>query len=416
MQRGARSPRRSTHSRRGAWCSTPTRRRRTSSYSLASLHTGSTCTRRSLLGQRQPLPTLARALAAAGRRTAALYTQASSSPRPSGHGLPRRGLRLRPRRPRRPRRRRAGGRGDGRSRRPARRGEPGFLLSISSTRTRPTRAAGRRRPRSTTTRCRASTRRSGGCSTTPAPPLARDLVVAVTADHGEGVRRARRSYHGSALYDEQVRVPLVVAAPNLAPGRCSRPSSSSTSRPRSRASRGRAPLDARPRPAPVDARAADARRRHAAGVRRGQHPQDGAPRQWKLIADLTYGVDELYDLTADPPNERRNPRPPGPTAAPPSTPTRRLARVLADRGGRSRRPRPRRRPLRRPELASSLTTRAPVAARVEAVELLEGFGDAALSPAPGPARRPRVGRPAPPPPSRSAAGERAPSRCSATSP
>ncbi len=43
--------------------------------------------------------------------------------------------------------------------------------------------------------------------------VARDTVVAITADHGEEFREHGGHYHGSSLYDEQVRIPLVVVAP-----------------------------------------------------------------------------------------------------------------------------------------------------------------------------------------------------------
>ena len=53
--------------------------------------------------------------------------------------------------------------------------------------------------------------------------LARDLVVAVTADHGEEFGDHGGVYHGSTLYDEQVRVPLVISAPGLTARRVSAP-------------------------------------------------------------------------------------------------------------------------------------------------------------------------------------------------
>jgi arylsulfatase A-like enzyme len=44
-------------------------------------------------------------------------------------------------------------------------------------------------------------------------------IVVVTADHGEGFQEHGRLTHGSHLYDELLRVPLVLAGPGIAPGR-----------------------------------------------------------------------------------------------------------------------------------------------------------------------------------------------------
>src|SRR4030095_9960077 len=44
-------------------------------------------------------------------------------------------------------------------------------------------------------------------------------VVVVTADHGEEFQEHGRLTHGSHLYEETVRVPLVLRGPGVAPGR-----------------------------------------------------------------------------------------------------------------------------------------------------------------------------------------------------
>lgn len=44
------------------------------------------------------------------------------------------------------------------------------------------------------------------------------VVVLVTADHGEELGDHGGRYHGTTVYDEQVRVPLVVVGPGVAPG------------------------------------------------------------------------------------------------------------------------------------------------------------------------------------------------------
>src|SRR5262249_16605030 len=45
----------------------------------------------------------------------------------------------------------------------------------------------------------------------------RPVVLALTADHGEEFKEHGGWYHGSSLFEEQVRVPLIVVAPQLAP-------------------------------------------------------------------------------------------------------------------------------------------------------------------------------------------------------
>jgi arylsulfatase A-like enzyme len=47
-------------------------------------------------------------------------------------------------------------------------------------------------------------------------------VVVVTADHGESFQEHGRLTHGTHLYDELLRIPLVVAGPGIAPGRDAR--------------------------------------------------------------------------------------------------------------------------------------------------------------------------------------------------
>ena len=48
-------------------------------------------------------------------------------------------------------------------------------------------------------------------------------IIVVSADHGEGFGEHGTSYHGQNLYDEQVRVPLFVRVPGVAPRRVSTP-------------------------------------------------------------------------------------------------------------------------------------------------------------------------------------------------
>jgi arylsulfatase A-like enzyme len=50
-----------------------------------------------------------------------------------------------------------------------------------------------------------------------------DPVVAIAADHGEAFGEHGRLYHSTDLYDEQIRVPLLIRVPGVAPRRVSAP-------------------------------------------------------------------------------------------------------------------------------------------------------------------------------------------------
>src|SRR5262249_29012594 len=49
--------------------------------------------------------------------------------------------------------------------------------------------------------------------------LSEDTIVVVTADHGEEFQEHGRLTHGSHLYEESIRVPLVVVGPGIPRGR-----------------------------------------------------------------------------------------------------------------------------------------------------------------------------------------------------
>ena len=55
-----------------------------------------------------------------------------------------------------------------------------------------------------------------------------NTVVIVTADHGEEFGDHGGAYHGTTLYDEQVRVPLILSVPGLAPRRFPAPVSTTS--------------------------------------------------------------------------------------------------------------------------------------------------------------------------------------------
>ena len=135
--------------------------------------------------------------------------------------------------------------------------------------------------------------------------LHRPLIVAVTADHGEEFGEHGGVYHGSTLYEEQVRVPLIIAAPGMSPRVVAQPAQLIDVAPTLLGLAGLTPpasmrgTDLRPwmLPAPPSApRTVFASVNTRVMVVR---------LPFKLIADLTFGVEELYDLTRDP-TERRN--------------------------------------------------------------------------------------------------------------
>ncbi len=134
--------------------------------------------------------------------------------------------------------------------------------------------------------------------------LSRAVVVLITADHGEEFREHGGVYHGSSLYDEQVRVPLLVNAPGLSARRVSAPVETIAIAPTL--------LELVGAPVPSSMRGDDLR-----PLLVGQNVDVGpafaavtykkmvAHGSYKLIADLRFGSFELYDLEHDP-HEREN--------------------------------------------------------------------------------------------------------------
>ncbi|MDD5308771.1 MAG: sulfatase-like hydrolase/transferase [Deltaproteobacteria bacterium] len=131
--------------------------------------------------------------------------------------------------------------------------------------------------------------------------LARDTIIVFTADHGEEFKDHGGYYHGSTLYDEQTRVPLVIKAPGAAPRRVSAPVSTIDIAPTLLRLVGIEP--------PADMEGQDLRPALFAGdtahvavpVFSSVLKRHSVVRwPWKLIAEPASGLYELYDLSKDP--------------------------------------------------------------------------------------------------------------------
>jgi arylsulfatase A-like enzyme len=146
--------------------------------------------------------------------------------------------------------------------------------------------------------------------------LARDTFVIVTSDHGEELFERGDVLHGRTLYDESIRVPLVVRGPGVAAGsRIAQPATHADLTPTIRALFGLAARDAdgidlgpwlRGEAAPTG-RALVAEIAPQRMLDEDRPPRLVAVRtpEAKLIRDLDADRVELYDLVADP-GERRD--------------------------------------------------------------------------------------------------------------
>ncbi len=134
--------------------------------------------------------------------------------------------------------------------------------------------------------------------------LKKPVIVVITADHGEEFHDHGGIYHGSSLYDEQVRVPLILVAPKLTAAPVEAPVEIIDVAPTLLGLLGiEVPQSMRGHDLRALALGREADRGpifsaviHKKMVVRWPH---------KLIADLRFGLFELYDLERDP-RERDN--------------------------------------------------------------------------------------------------------------
>lgn len=132
----------------------------------------------------------------------------------------------------------------------------------------------------------------------------RQTVIIVTADHGEAFGEHGMSYHGTNVYEEQVRVPLIVVGPGVSQSVISSPAQTIDVAPTL--------LSALGRPRPVHAHGRDLGELIAAGV---DSPDKGfafsesvhqtlvAQGTERLVCDRAVDSCELYDLARDPRQE-----------------------------------------------------------------------------------------------------------------
>lgn len=134
--------------------------------------------------------------------------------------------------------------------------------------------------------------------------LHRDLIVIISADHGEEFRDHGGLYHGSSVYEEQVRVPLIIYAPGLEPRRVEAPVESIDIAPTILGMLG-VPIPSAMRG--TDLRALMTGKVHDVGPAFAAVMKKRMVVRWpyKLIADLRYNLYELYNLEKDP-KERHN--------------------------------------------------------------------------------------------------------------
>lgn len=279
-----------------------------SSYSITTLHTGEFLHETVQLGQPQPLPTLAASFAAAGYRTVALYTNGIFFTE---------GERLTPYRDRHLDFARSEHRDlDSRATTDAAireldeslsRGEPPTLLwAHYFDAHEPYRGQGDSSIARYDSALATVDREVARLLDHARRALHRPVIVALAADHGEEFGEHGGVYHGSALYEEQVRVPLVISLPEgvVAPSVIEAPVGLVDVAPTLLALAGVArPASMRGR----DLRPWIARRTQASEPVFSAVNTRTMVVRWprKLVADLRWGVRELYDLRDDP-SERRN--------------------------------------------------------------------------------------------------------------
>lgn len=296
-----------------------------SSYSISSMHTGEYLHETIPLGQQQPLPTLATSLRARGYNTIALYTNGiffTEGDRLSPYRLREYGFA-----------RASHVDHDAVAQTDAalvelndaaRRGGPTFLWVHYFDAHAPYFGEGRTPEDRYDSAVRRVDRQIARLLSHARRTLTGDTVFVLTADHGEEFGEHGGVYHGSTLYEEQLRVPLWMVVPGVSGRRVPTRVCAQL-------------VDLAPTltallgvATPTTMRGNDLRRWMIDGADVSSAPPAFAAVNsrravvrwpWKLVVDTTYGVEELIDLSNDP-MERRN------RAADPGTPRGELRAML----------------------------------------------------------------------------------------
>lgn len=134
-----------------------------------------------------------------------------------------------------------------------------------------------------------------------APDLVDRSVLAVTADHGEEFLDHRGTGHGHTLFDELIRVPLLVRAPGLAPATCDAVVSTMDVGPTLLSLAGVAvPPGFAGAPLVIDGRSTCQDRVVVAETRQRVDLRALVDGRWKLVEDRKKESVLLFDLDADP--------------------------------------------------------------------------------------------------------------------
>jgi arylsulfatase A-like enzyme len=126
-----------------------------------------------------------------------------------------------------------------------------------------------------------------------------DTLVAIVSDHGEGFAQHGVRAHGNQVYDEALRVPMVLAGPQLAGlnARVTFPTMHPDLAPTLLGLLGvEVPMTMKGRDLTKDAGA----RLAIMGARPPAEQLGVRDGKWKMVASLESGVTQLFDLTADP--------------------------------------------------------------------------------------------------------------------
>lgn len=140
-------------------------------------------------------------------------------------------------------------------------------------------------------------------------PLAKSTYIILHSDHGEGFGEHGGKHHGQSLYNEQVRVPLLIVGPGLPPRRVSTPVSLIDVTPTVLELAGVAPSPPEPRGASLLKFAAQGDAEHHPVVMEMLADSTHSARNalvewpWKLHYSRDFGRFKLYDLSKDPAEE-----------------------------------------------------------------------------------------------------------------